>query len=84
MGLIAIMLAFFVMFSFMFTQMLHFQLVRGHGALDAALRFLPLPVGLMPAAANSIALLLSLEVLELSVQGLPSCSRNDSIHHRYD
>ena len=53
MGLVAIMLAFFVMFSFMFTQMLHFQLVRGHGALDAALRFLPLPMGLMPAAANS-------------------------------
>ena len=53
MGLVAIMLAFFVMFSFMFTQMLHFQLVRGHTALDAALRFLPLPLGLMPAAANS-------------------------------
>ena len=53
MGLVAIMLAFFVMFSFMFTQMLHFQLVRGHTALEAALRFLPLPLGLMPAAANS-------------------------------
>ncbi len=53
MGLIAIMLAFFVMFSFMFTQMLHFQLVRGHSALEAAVRFLPLPLGLMPAAANS-------------------------------
>ena len=47
------MLAFFVMFSFMFTQMLHFQLVRGHTALEAALRFLWLPLGLMPAAANS-------------------------------
>ena len=33
-GLIAITLAFFVMFSFMFTQMLHFQLVRGHTALE--------------------------------------------------
>ncbi len=53
MGLLAIMLAFFVMFSFMFTQMLHFQLVRGHSALEASLRFLPLPLGLMPAAANS-------------------------------
>ena len=53
MGLIAITLAFFVMFSFMFTQMLHFQLVRGHSALSAALRFIPLPLGLMPAAANS-------------------------------
>ncbi|MBT3601163.1 MAG: MFS transporter [Candidatus Thalassarchaeaceae archaeon] len=52
-GLIAIMLASFVMFSFMFTQMLHFQLVRGHTALEAAVRFLPLPLGLMPAAANS-------------------------------
>ena len=53
MGLVAITLAFFVMFSFMFTQMLHFQLVRGHSALSAALRFIPLPLGLMPAAANS-------------------------------
>ena len=53
MGLVAIMLAFYVMFSFMFTQMLHFQLVREHTALEAALRFLPLPLGLMPAAANS-------------------------------
>ncbi len=53
MGLIAISLTFFVMFSFMFTQMLHFQLVRGHTAFDAALRFLPLPLGLMPMAANS-------------------------------
>jgi MFS family permease len=53
MGLIAITLAFFVMFSFMFTQMLHFQLVRGHTALAAAIRFIPLPLGLMPAAANS-------------------------------
>ncbi|MBI87567.1 MAG: MFS transporter [Euryarchaeota archaeon] len=53
MGLIAISLAFFVMFSFMFTQMLHFQLVRGHAAFEAALRFLPLPLGLMPMAANS-------------------------------
>jgi len=52
-GLIAVSLAFFVMFSFMFTQMLHFQLVRGHEALAAAVRFLPLPLGLMPAAANS-------------------------------
>ena len=52
-GLIAIMLASFVMFSFMFTQMLHFQLVREHTALEAAVRFLPLPLGLMPAAANS-------------------------------
>ena len=52
-GLVAIMLASFVMFSFMFTQMLHFQLVRGHSALEAAVRFLPLPMGLMPAAANS-------------------------------
>ena len=53
MGLVAITLAFFVMFSFMFTQMLHFQLVRGHTALEAAIRFIPLPMGLMPAAANS-------------------------------
>lgn len=53
MGLLAISLAFFVMFSFMFTQMLHFQLVRGHTALSAAMRFIPLPMGLMPAAANS-------------------------------
>ena len=41
------------MFAFMFTQMLHFQMVRGHAPLAAALRFLPLPLGLMPAAANS-------------------------------
>lgn len=52
-GLVAISLAFFVMFSFMFTQMLHFQLVRERSALGAALRFLPLPLGLMPSAANS-------------------------------
>jgi EmrB/QacA subfamily drug resistance transporter len=52
-GLIAISLAFFVMFSFMFTQMLHFQLVRGLSAFDAALKFLWLPLGLMPSAANS-------------------------------
>ncbi|CAI8393730.1 MAG: Antiseptic resistance protein [Marine Group II euryarchaeote MED-G33] len=52
-GLIAIAMAFFVMFSFMFMQMLHFQLVRGHSPFSAALRFFPLPIGLMPAAANS-------------------------------
>jgi len=52
-GLIAISLASFVMFSFMFTQMLHFQLIRGHTALEASIRFLILPLGLMPAAANS-------------------------------
>ena len=52
-GLIAISLASFVMFSFMFTQMLHFQLIRGLSPLEAAIRFLPLPIGLMPAAANS-------------------------------
>ena len=52
-GLGASSLACFVMFSFMFTQMLHFQLVRGHSAFDAALRFLPLPLGLMQMAANS-------------------------------
>jgi EmrB/QacA subfamily drug resistance transporter len=52
-GLVAISLAFFVMFSFMFTQMLHFQLVRGRTPLEAAVRFLPLPLGLMPMAANS-------------------------------
>jgi MFS family permease len=52
-GLIAISMAFFVMFSFMFMQMLHFQLVRGHSPLSAAIRFFPLPLGLMPAAANS-------------------------------
>ena len=50
---IAISMAFFVMFSFMFMQMLHFQLVRGHSPLSAAIRFFPLPLGLMPAAANS-------------------------------
>ena len=52
-GLMAIMFAFFVMFSFMFTQMLHFQLVRDKTALEAAIRFLPLPLGLGPVAANS-------------------------------
>lgn len=52
-GLVAIGLAFFVMFSFMFMQMLHFQLVRGYSPLEAAIRFFPLPFGLMPAAANS-------------------------------
>ena len=52
-GLIAIAMAFFVMFSFMFMQMLHFQLVRGHSPFSAAIRFFPLPMGLMPAAANS-------------------------------
>jgi len=53
MGLIAITLAFFVLFTFMFTQMLHFQYVRGHSPFQASLRFLPLPLGLMPAAVNS-------------------------------
>ncbi|MDP6324039.1 MAG: MFS transporter, partial [Candidatus Thalassarchaeaceae archaeon] len=48
-GLIAIAMAFFVMFSFMFMQMLHFQLVRGHSPFSAAIRFFPLPIGLMPA-----------------------------------
>ena len=52
-GLITISLTFFVMFAFMFTQMLHFQMVRGHAPLAAALRFIPLPLGLVPAAANS-------------------------------
>ena len=52
-GLMAIVLAMFVMFSFMFMQMLHFQLVRGLSPLEAAIRFFPLPLGLMPAAANS-------------------------------
>ncbi|MGY8699155.1 MAG: MFS transporter, partial [Candidatus Poseidoniales archaeon] len=52
-GLMAIALAMFVMFSFMFMQMLHFQLVRGLSPLEAAIRFFPLPLGLMPAAANS-------------------------------
>ncbi len=52
-GLLAIAMAFFVMFSFMFMQMLHFQLVRGHSPFEAAIRFFPLPIGLMPAAANS-------------------------------
>lgn len=52
-GLVAIALAFFVMFSFMYMQMLNFQLVRGFSAFDAAIRFVPLPLGLMPAAANS-------------------------------
>ena len=33
--------------------MLHFQLVRGHSPFSAALRFFPLPIALMPAAANS-------------------------------
>ncbi len=37
----------------MFMQMLHFQLVRGYSPLEAAIRFFPLPFGLMPAAANS-------------------------------
>jgi MFS family permease len=44
------------MFSFMFTQMLHFQLIRDHSAFEAAVRFLFLPLGLMPAAASSDAL----------------------------
>jgi MFS family permease len=52
-GLLAVTLAYYVMFTFMFTQMLHFQLVRGDEALASAVRFLPLPLGLMPAAANS-------------------------------
>lgn len=52
-GLISIALAFFVMFSFMYMQMLNFQLVRGLSALEAAMQFIPLPFGLMPAAANS-------------------------------
>jgi len=52
-GLLAVTLAYYVMFTFMFTQMLHFQLVRGDEALASAVRVLPLPLGLMPAAANS-------------------------------
>ncbi|MBT3771775.1 MAG: MFS transporter [Euryarchaeota archaeon] len=52
-GLIAIGLSFFVMFSFMYMLMLNFQLVRGLSPLAAAIHFVPLPLGLMPAAANS-------------------------------
>ncbi len=52
-GLLAVTLAYYVMFTFMFTQMLNFQLVWGDEALAAAIRVLPLPLALMPAAANS-------------------------------
>jgi len=52
-GLLAVTLAYYVMFTFMFTQMLYFQLVRGDEALASAVRVLPLPLALMPAAANS-------------------------------
>ena len=52
-GLLAVTLAYYVMFTFMFTQMLNFQLVWGDGALASAVRVLPLPLALMPAAANS-------------------------------
>ena len=52
-GLLAVTLAYYVMFTFMFTQMLNFQLVWGDGALASAVRVLPLPFALMPAAANS-------------------------------
>ena len=52
-GLLAVTLAYYVMFTFMFTQMLNFQLVWGDGALTSAMRVLPLPLALMPAAANS-------------------------------
>ena len=34
-------------------QMLHFQLVRDQSAFSAALKALPLPIALLPAAANS-------------------------------
>jgi EmrB/QacA subfamily drug resistance transporter len=69
-GLVAISLAFFVMFSFMFMQMLHFQLVRGYSPLEAALRFLPLPLGLMPAAANSDKLVAKFGVNRVVGSGL--------------
>ena len=52
-GLLAVTLAYYVMFTFMFTQMLNFQLVWGDGALASAVRVLPLPLALMPAAAGS-------------------------------
>ena len=45
-------LAYYVMFTFMFTQMLNFQLVWGDGALASAVRVLPL-LALMPAAAGN-------------------------------
>ena len=52
-GLIAISFTMFVMLSFIFMQMLHFQLVRDQSAFSAALKALPLPIALLPAAANS-------------------------------
>lgn len=52
-GLVAISLAFFAMFSFMFLQMLHLQLVRGHTAFEAAVRILPMILGMMMTAPRS-------------------------------
>ena len=52
-GLIAISFTMFVMLSFIFMQMLHFQLVREMSPFTAALKALPLPVALLPAATNS-------------------------------
>ena len=43
----------FVMLSFIFMQMLHFQLVRDMSPFSAALKALPLPLALLPAATNS-------------------------------
>ena len=49
----------FVMLSFIFMQMLHFQLAR-EMSLTAVMKALPLPVALLPAATNSDELVESL------------------------
>lgn len=49
-GSLTITLQFFAFFGFVFILLQYLQLVRGYGPLDAAVRMLPLALGLMPAS----------------------------------
>jgi EmrB/QacA subfamily drug resistance transporter len=49
-GTVTVTTQFFVFFGFIFLFLQYLQLVQGRGPLDAALRMLPLALGLMPAA----------------------------------
>ena len=49
-GTLTITAQFFVFFGFIFLLLQYLQLVQGHGPLDAAVRMLPLALGLMPSA----------------------------------
>ena len=71
MGLIAIMLAFFVMFSFMLPNA-SLPVSKGAWRIECGTQILTSACRSDASSGKfEIALLLSLEVLELSVQGLP-------------